>query len=673
MSALIYPRIEVVDIPGKGRGVVAREPIAAGTRILAEEPRIHLKPRGLLGLQFHPSQFRAESFSQDQLDFLFSFPGSDEGGRIESRLRHFLPCAGGAQGLFETACRLNHTCCSPFGGPNALYSWLEPKHVEVVHAIADIAAGEEITVSYITSESYPTDPPAFFRRRFGFTCACAGCRRPRDARIESSKRVKAYNEYSAGIQRRTMLGEAPLQLLSTIERQLLAIKGEGYVQDIADCAHDAFLVCAAYGGGANAVRWVVLAREFVRFTQGADHPRYAKMAELAMSPASVPGWKVRARPGAPQVLRPPSPEIVACFTEFIWGPTSRGPQKCSHAGCQSAGANTAYLRCGPCLRMFGLDVYYCSRCMCPVSARRRIGVWRTGRCAARSLRSMVEYAAASAPMIYAFPCSCSSLSMPVHHQFMWSHSIDAGLGFVEATAPSRKRVLSPTPPAPLETRRTGGPRGGLLAGGTPAAVFSAPAAAIDGSPERWPGSRDPRPNGSSATGESQSAPRTPLRREHQTRVSVSAGCRALCPAKCEEDRRGGEDRAGADSEDGDGGGSEPFPLPPLLMQFTSLITFVLATAAAANAATLEWFDGASCTGTRMQISANAGPGMCIWLANGGSARSIRYSDVPDGNVVRFYQSGGPHDVCSNGHQAEETGSGCSTAPDGFNWESVALL
>ncbi|KAJ6529784.1 hypothetical protein B0H19DRAFT_1274171 [Mycena capillaripes] len=59
------------------------------------------------------------------------------------------------------------------------------------------------------------------------------------------------------------------------------------------------------------------------------------------------------------------------------------------------------------------------------------------------------------------------------------------------------------------------------------------------------------------------------------------------------------------------------------------------------------------------------------LTNGGSAKSIGYSGVP--NQIDFFGSGGAHDVCSNGATLVlGGGSGCGTAPAGFNFESVSL-
>ncbi|KAF7311372.1 Membrane metallo-endopeptidase-like 1 [Mycena kentingensis (nom. inval.)] len=97
---------------------------------------------------------------------------------------------------------------------------------------------------------------------------------------------------------------------------------------------------------------------------------------------------------------------------------------------------------------------------------------------------------------------------------------------------------------------------------------------------------------------------------------------------------------------------------------------LFATRATAHFATIEWYDGADCTGKLIGTSEDAAAGMCIWLTGGGSVRSIKYADVP--NELHLFQSGGDHDACTNGFQGSEQGSGCSTAPTGVNWESVAL-
>ncbi|KAF9532411.1 hypothetical protein CPB83DRAFT_847814, partial [Crepidotus variabilis] len=85
--------------------------------------------------------------------------------------------------------------------------------------------------------------------------------------------------------------------------------------------------------------------------------------------------------------------------------------------------------------------------------------------------------------------------------------------------------------------------------------------------------------------------------------------------------------------------------------------------------TVTIWNGADCTGSRGPTT-NLNAPVCGTLGSG-SVKSIQYSGVP--NKIEFYVSGGAHDNCSNGSQASRGGgSGCVTAPAGFNWESVRI-
>ncbi|KAJ7226699.1 hypothetical protein GGX14DRAFT_417157 [Mycena pura] len=100
------------------------------------------------------------------------------------------------------------------------------------------------------------------------------------------------------------------------------------------------------------------------------------------------------------------------------------------------------------------------------------------------------------------------------------------------------------------------------------------------------------------------------------------------------------------------------------------ITSILASASLAMSATITGWDGANCSGTqgqRFSVSSEE----CFTLG-GGSTKAISYSDVP--GQIQFYKSGGDHDACTNGaFLIRIGGSDCATAPDGFNWESVAVF
>ncbi|KAJ7604203.1 hypothetical protein B0H17DRAFT_1222274 [Mycena rosella] len=109
------------------------------------------------------------------------------------------------------------------------------------------------------------------------------------------------------------------------------------------------------------------------------------------------------------------------------------------------------------------------------------------------------------------------------------------------------------------------------------------------------------------------------------------------------------------------------------MQFNVVFiaTALLVSASPAMSATLVFFNGANCGGSVIATSTGSTPGECILLSGGGSAKSISYSGVP--NQIDFFESGGAHDACSNGATLVlGGGSGCGTAPAGFNFESVSF-
>ncbi|KAJ7156398.1 hypothetical protein C8R46DRAFT_1226622 [Mycena filopes] len=104
------------------------------------------------------------------------------------------------------------------------------------------------------------------------------------------------------------------------------------------------------------------------------------------------------------------------------------------------------------------------------------------------------------------------------------------------------------------------------------------------------------------------------------------------------------------------------------MQFTIFIAALLA-ASPALAGDLTFFAGADCTGPVVGVATNVPVEECIFVANGGSAKSISYSGVPDG--IEFFNSGGGNDECTNGPSLTlGGGSGCATAAAGHNFEST---
>ncbi|KAJ7759993.1 hypothetical protein B0H16DRAFT_1533292 [Mycena metata] len=96
---------------------------------------------------------------------------------------------------------------------------------------------------------------------------------------------------------------------------------------------------------------------------------------------------------------------------------------------------------------------------------------------------------------------------------------------------------------------------------------------------------------------------------------------------------------------------------------------LLVAASPAMGATFIFYAGADCTGAKVSVADNVPPLDCIFIPNGGSAKSIGYSGVT--TQIEFYESGGGHDKCTNGATGTGgPGSGCGTAPAGVNYESA---
>ncbi|KAJ6607845.1 hypothetical protein B0H10DRAFT_2070019, partial [Mycena sp. CBHHK59/15] len=270
-----FPRIAIVDIPGKGKGVIANEHIPRGTLIVSEKPSITLPVNRSEMLKVLPA------LSQDDLSFLLSFPCGPNEDPILGRLKHFTPCIGDdAAGLCPTICRVNHTCYSPKASPNAAYFWSVSAKQEELRAIKEIHEGQEIE------------------------CSCKGCARPAAERHASKQRILAYNDFVRRLPLR-FGQDHPLQILKDIETQILIVCEEGYSSEVGARAHDVFQLCAYYGDAASARQWEEICRDCHALYQGSKSEVFDKAQRLAARPQDFRVWEGLGR----RKLRGP----VCCF------------------------------------------------------------------------------------------------------------------------------------------------------------------------------------------------------------------------------------------------------------------------------------------------------------------------------------------------------------------------
>ncbi|KAJ7268402.1 hypothetical protein C8J57DRAFT_1131344 [Mycena rebaudengoi] len=324
-----FPRVAIIDIPGKGKGVVANEYIRRGTLIVSEKPRI-LIPDGPAGLRV------LASMSQEDTAFLLSFPGVSDHGMLE-RFKHFTPCVGDdAWGLCPTVCRVNHTCRSSLGSPNAAYFWNVNTKEEELRALKEIHEGQEIEVSYMEDIANYSDPRAHLKLKYGFICSCRGCTRPTAEKKSSTQRILTYNDFVRDLPGR-FGPENPLQILEDIERQMIVVCEEGYTGEIGPRAHDAFQLCAYYGDAASGKQWEALCRDCHGLYQGPKSQEFKKSAKLAAKPETFRAWKQLGR----RNLKGPSEQVLAYCNPTIEPPRSLPNVVSSGAGSSLGSTSTS--------------------------------------------------------------------------------------------------------------------------------------------------------------------------------------------------------------------------------------------------------------------------------------------------------------------------------------------
>lgn len=180
------PLFDVQLLPGKGRGLVAREDIIAGTRILCEQPifltssykqTADMESR-IVAILKTITTAEQQQFLSFHNYFTGIFPMS---GIVKTNA---LPCESDTSsgGIFATACLVNHSCV-----PNTNFNWDKKAQLGTIHAICNIKAGEEIAIDYNGGDPYGTRQ-IHLKQSFGFTCACQLCSSTTDQLLASDSR-----------------------------------------------------------------------------------------------------------------------------------------------------------------------------------------------------------------------------------------------------------------------------------------------------------------------------------------------------------------------------------------------------------------------------------------------------------------------------------------------------
>ncbi|KAI0903494.1 hypothetical protein F4823DRAFT_618288 [Ustulina deusta] len=280
---------EVMAIPGRGKGLVAKVDIPKGTRIICENPLFTLRssaPPSLHRLVAEKLKLLPKDKQREFLSLHNNFPGQYAFAGIMRT--NALPCGPGSPvgGIYPTVCLINHSCI-----PNAHNNWNEEAQHETIHATKDILAGEEILISYADGSSQARQRK--LRESFGFQCSCELCSQPLQAIQASDKRRADIEQLDETIGNPVAMASSPQKSLAACHDLLHVLDqeyGGAVIALLARLYYDAFQICVAHGDQARAS--VFAERSYMSRVEceGEDSPETQKVKGLMQDPTKHPSF-----------------------------------------------------------------------------------------------------------------------------------------------------------------------------------------------------------------------------------------------------------------------------------------------------------------------------------------------------------------------------------------------
>lgn len=265
-------------IPGKGKGLVATRDISPGTLILSDPPLITTDVITSVETTEKDLAQSLKALPKDSqrayLSLHNNYPGKNPLSNIVRSNGYPLGPGSNVGGVFANVSRINHSC-----RPNAKHTWNASLKQQTVYAIRPIAAGHELTLSYLQGGTYDQRQQEL-QSFFGFTCTCDLCSKPLTERAASDSRIQHAQNLNDAIGDYDACRSSPMRVLADARKLLELYREEDIIDDrVPNVYYDLFQVCAMHS---DAARASVFAEEYCALKRASEGPMSTAASEVGL-------------------------------------------------------------------------------------------------------------------------------------------------------------------------------------------------------------------------------------------------------------------------------------------------------------------------------------------------------------------------------------------------------
>ncbi|KAL0579217.1 hypothetical protein V5O48_002779 [Marasmius crinis-equi] len=286
---------DVVDMEGKGKGLIAVRDIKQGELVIQEKPILTVPDEDIPESLLSPI---LQNLTAGQTKALLSLSytrlkaAKDETVNLNPKTQtlheRYLLAEGiivnngvgimhdGQRrlGVFPRMARLNHACASAY---NLAYAWRVDEEELRVYALKDIRQGDELLISYIDSRRPREERIQKLQQAYGFACTCPTCSLPTEKSEHSDGLLTQFTPIYTNFARwykGLITGKEAIKIMNELWQLTV---DTGYVRERGRWAQEAAYVATVHGDETSARQWLRLAIKWMAIETGDDSPKSSNL------------------------------------------------------------------------------------------------------------------------------------------------------------------------------------------------------------------------------------------------------------------------------------------------------------------------------------------------------------------------------------------------------------